>query len=85
MNQPAPPSRAALARFHGGLMTLHKFAVGQTVDLRPSPGERNIPSGRYKIQRQLPSETRDLQYRVKHAVDGHERVVLESQIVSIGQ
>jgi len=62
-------------------MTRHKFAVGQLVDLRPSPGERNIPSGRYKVQRQLPSETRDLQYRVKHAVDGHERVVLESQIV----
>ncbi len=62
-------------------MTRHKFAIGQTVDLRPSPGERNIPSGRYKVQRQLPSETRDLQYRVKHATDGHERVVLESQIL----
>jgi hypothetical protein len=62
-------------------MTRHKFAIGQVIDLRPTPGERNIPSGHYKVQRQLPSETRDLQYRVKHAVDGHERVVLESQIV----
>jgi len=63
-------------------MTRHKFSVGQLVDLRPSPGERNIPSGRYKVQRQLPSETRDLQYRVKHAVDGHERVVLEGQLAA---
>ena len=63
-------------------MTQHKFAVGQTVELRSTPGERNIPAGRYKVQRQLPSETRDLQYRVKHATDGHERVVLESQILS---
>jgi len=61
-------------------MTRHKFAVGQTVDLLPGTGNGNIPRGRYKVQRQLPSETRDLQYRVKHAVDGHERVVLESQL-----
>ena len=61
-------------------MTRHKFAVGQIVNLRPSPGDRAIPPGRYKVQRQLPSETWDLQYRVKHAVDGHERVVLESQL-----
>jgi hypothetical protein len=72
---------AAAPAFAEGFMTRHKFAIGQLVDLRPSPGERNIPPGRYKVQRQLPSETRDLQYRVKHAVDGHERVVLESQIV----
>ena len=61
-------------------MNRHKFAVGQVVDLMPGTGNANIPRGRYKVQRQLPSETRDLQYRVKHAVDGHERVVLESQL-----
>jgi hypothetical protein len=32
------------------------------------------------VQRQLPSETRDMQYRVKHVLDGHERVVRESQL-----
>jgi hypothetical protein len=61
-------------------MAHHKFTVGQTVDFVPAAGDTNVPRGKYKIQRLLPSETRDLQYRVKHAVDGHERVVRESQL-----
>jgi hypothetical protein len=63
-------------------MSQHKFAVGQMVDFLPGPGDANVPRGKYQVQRLLPSETRDLQYRVKHAVDGHERVVLESQLVA---
>jgi len=63
-------------------MQRHKFAVGQMVDFLPGPGDTNVPRGKYQVQRLLPSETRDLQYRVKHSADGHERVVLESQIVS---
>ena len=62
-------------------MNNHKFAVGQAVDFLPGPGDANVPRGKYRVQRLLPSETRDLQYRVKHAVDGHERVVRESQLV----
>lgn len=61
-------------------MTQHKYAVGQAVDLWPNALDRHVPSGRYTIQRQLPSETRDLQYRVRHVADGHERVVVESQL-----
>jgi hypothetical protein len=61
-------------------MTLHKYAVGQTVDFLPSALDGNVPRGRYKIQRLLPSETKDLQYRVKHVVDGHERVVSQSRL-----
>jgi hypothetical protein len=63
-------------------MHSHKFAVGQVVDFLPGPGDANVPRGKYKIQRLLPSETKDLQYRVKHAVDGHERVVPESQLAA---
>ena len=63
-------------------MTLHKYAVGQTVDFRPGPRDPNAPTGKYKVQRLLPSETRDPQYRVKHAADGHERVVVESQLTA---
>jgi hypothetical protein len=63
-------------------MSSHKFAVGQMVDFLPGPGDANVPRGKYKVQRLMPSETKDLQYRVKHAVDGHERVVLESQLVA---
>lgn len=58
----------------------HKFTVGQVVDFLPGPRDGNAAGGRYKVERLMPSETRDLQYRVKHAVDGHERVVLESQL-----
>jgi hypothetical protein len=63
-------------------MARHKFTVGEVVDFLPGTRDTNIPRGRYKIERLLPSETRDLQYRVKHVVDGHERVVLESQLAS---
>lgn len=61
-------------------MPQHKFTVGQVVDFLPSSLDRNVPRGKYRIERLLPSETRDMQYRVKHAVDGHERVVVESQL-----
>lgn len=61
-------------------MTKHKFAVGQMVDFSPSPADANAPRGKYKVERQMPSETRDLQYRIKNAEDGHERVVPESRL-----
>jgi len=63
-------------------MSQHKFSIGQTIELLAGSRDSNIPRGRYKIQKLLPSETRDLQYRVKHVLDGHERVVRESQFAS---
>jgi hypothetical protein len=63
-------------------MSSHKFAIGQVVDFLPGPGDANVPRGKYRIQRLQPSETRDPQYRVKHAVDGHERVVAESNLAA---
>jgi hypothetical protein len=64
------------------VLSHHKFAVGQMVDFLPGQGDTNVPRGKYKVLRLLPSETRDLQYRVKHAVDGHERVVTESRLAA---
>ncbi|MDE2582823.1 MAG: hypothetical protein KGL52_14410 [Rhodospirillales bacterium] len=63
-------------------MSSHKFKVGEVVAFLPGPRDGNIPRGKYKIQRLLPSETRDPQYRVKHAVDSHERVIPESQLAA---
>lgn len=63
-------------------MSDHKFAVGQTVRFVPGSLDGNIPRGNYRVERQLPSETRDLQYRIKHFTDGHERVVRESQLAA---
>ncbi len=61
-------------------MSKHKFAVGQMVDFLPGPADANARRGKYKVERQMPSETRDLQYRIKNADDGHERVVVESRL-----
>jgi hypothetical protein len=62
------------------MIVSHKFAAGDTVEFLPGPLDVNVARGSYTIVRPLPSETRDLQYRVKHTRDGHERVVRESQL-----
>ena len=61
-------------------MSRHRFKVGQTVHLMPNRLERHVPGCAYTIQRALPDEGRDLQYRVKNVQDGHERVVSEAQL-----
>ncbi|EKM98535.1 MULTISPECIES: hypothetical protein [Acidocella] len=66
------------------IMTQHKFAIGQTVDFRPGPHEPNANRGLYTIRRQMPSETRDLQYRIQSNENGHERMVRESQLSDTG-
>ena len=58
----------------------HKYTVGQSVEFSPGARDGSAARGRYEVVRHLPSETRDLQYRVKSSVDGHERVVRESQL-----
>ena len=63
-------------------MAQYKFTVGQVVDFVPGAGDTNVPYGKYKVLRQMPSENRELQYRVKHATDGHERVLSESRLVA---
>jgi hypothetical protein len=60
-------------------MVLHKFKVGQSVefvasDLRPRP------LGRFTIVRVMPSERGIQQYRLKSAVDGHERMAMENDL-----
>ena len=64
----------------GFIVSRHRFKVGQTVHLVPNRLERHVPAGAYTIQRALPDEGRDLQYRVKNVQDGHERVVSEAQL-----
>ena len=63
-------------------MAHHKFKVGQTVHLIPNRLERHVPGGAYTVQRLLPVEGRDVQYRVKNVQDGHERVVNEAQLTT---
>lgn len=62
----------------------HKFAVGQVVAFLPAPMDVNVRRGQYTIQRLLPNERGEPQYRVRHDQDGHERVVTESQLSQSG-
>lgn len=61
-------------------MKSHKFAVGQTVWFSPKGPPRAAEHDSFKVVRLLPAEHNDHQYRVKSTVDGHERVVKESQL-----
>ena len=61
-------------------MLAHKFTVGQMVESVPSANDVHVPRGPYIVQRCLPSDIGNLQYRLKHTQDGHERVLLESQL-----
>ena len=61
-------------------MAAHKFTAGQRVAFSPDRLDSNAPRGTYTVVRRMPSETRDLQYRIKDTRDGHERVVRESRL-----
>ena len=61
-------------------MPSHKFAVGQKVAFRPDLGQLANRGEVFVIERQLPEATGLLQYQIKSEMDGHARVVPESQI-----
>ncbi len=68
-------------------MQEHRFAVGQRVHSAgtndPTPFGRPVPvmpPGMYEVVRHLPSIRTGWQYRVRSVHDGHERVVLESDL-----
>ncbi len=59
---------------------LHKFKVGQTVDLIPSTA-RSAAVGHYEIIALRPADDGNPQYRIKSKSEAHERVVSESDLV----
>lgn len=60
-------------------MASHKFAAGRKVQFVKSD-LRLSPLGQFEIIRALPIEHGILQYRVKSLIDGHQRVVMESDL-----
>ena len=60
----------------------HKFKVNQSVEL-VSNYLRLKPLGRFEIMRTLPTEHGIRQYRIKSLTDGHERVVIESELAQV--
>lgn len=63
-------------------MAQHKFKAGQLVEPRGRMGT-SVPPGPFSIVRLLPPEGRENQYRLKSKRDGHERVVLESDLAPV--
>ena len=60
-------------------MQARKFQVGQEVMF--APGRYGVlRQERFTVVRQLPQEHGTWQYRIKSVADGHERVVLESEL-----
>jgi hypothetical protein len=60
--------------------SLHKFKIGQTVDLIPSTA-RSAALGHYEIIALRPSDGGTPQYRIKNKSEAHERVVSESDLI----
>jgi hypothetical protein len=59
---------------------IHKFKVGQTVDLIPSTF-RSAAKGSYQILSLRPAEDGSTRYRIKSTSESHERVVSESDLI----
>lgn len=63
-------------------MEVHKFKLGQSVEFVASD-LRLKPLGIFKVVRVMPSERGIQQYRIKSDTDGHERVAMGSDLVSL--
>ena len=61
-------------------MSEHKYRVGQSVEFFPNPGVERTAKGRFKIVGLFLGEGNSPRYRIKHEVDGHERMVGESEL-----
>jgi hypothetical protein len=64
-------------------MSVHKFAVGQTVRFSPDRYPGGGSPGTLKVVRLRPEAASVPQYRVKSQLDGHERVVREDQLTKL--
>jgi len=61
-------------------MAAHKYAVGENVTFSPHRHEDSSSRGIYTIVRLLPAADVSPQYRIRAAIDGRERVVVEGQL-----
>jgi len=61
-------------------MSEHRYRVGQAVEFFPERGVEHTAKGRFQIVRQLLGERNAPLYRIKHELDGHERMVGESEL-----
>ena len=75
-----------LSRGAGGqgqaVVAMHKFHLGQAVAYNPPRGTY-VPSGTWVVTAQLPERNGDCYYRVHHAIEQHERIAREGELVAI--
>lgn len=65
-------------------METHRYRVGQTVRFAGSSESRLIgerPKGNFRVVRLLPEYEGANQYRVESTSDGHQRVVMENELI----
>ena len=60
---------------------LHKFRVGQTVQIMQGARYVAVSSIGYTVVRQLPETNGEFSYRIKSTRETYDRVVKESQLV----
>jgi hypothetical protein len=59
---------------------MHKYIVGQSLDLLPSHGSSSRRAGQCTIVSLLPYEGYSVQYRVQSSVESCQRVVSENDL-----
>jgi hypothetical protein len=74
-----PPFRGFVATKDVTAMNSRKYRAGQTVTMTPNRA-RATPKGRFEVVRLMPAEHGNYQYRIRSVMDGHERVVQESEL-----
>lgn len=62
------------------MMNDQKYHIGQIVHFAGWEVKRGAPSGDQRVERLLPRDSGEYQYRIKGMESGRERVVRESQI-----
>jgi hypothetical protein len=64
-------------------MAIHKFAIGQKVRFTPEMTQLGNRGEMFVVVRQLPETSGVFQYEIKSEMDGHARVVRESQLTDL--
>ena len=59
---------------------MHKYTVGQVLDLLPNRGSSSRKAGECKVVALLPYEGHMIQYRVQSISESHQRIVSENDL-----
>jgi hypothetical protein len=59
---------------------MHKYQIGQVLDLLPNRGASSRKAGECRIVALLPYEGHAVQYRVQSSSESHQRIVSENDL-----